>query len=100
MKIWSVPGQRFMCTLSGGHTNWIRAACYSPDARTIVSGGDDKTVRLWDARGPQRKPIHTFYEHTGAVRPCPLLPPSLLWPHCAQCVLTVVLTRAPKELFG
>ena len=33
-----------------------------------MSGGDDKTVRLWDTRGPPRQgALHTFYEHTGIV---------------------------------
>ena len=39
MKVWSVPAQRFGCTLSGGHTNWIRSANFSPDDRTSKSAG-------------------------------------------------------------
>jgi len=31
----------------------------------IVSGSDDKTVKIWDVA--QRKEIHTFYDHTGFV---------------------------------
>ncbi|WP_152556117.1 AAA family ATPase, partial [Chloroflexus sp. MS-G] len=32
-----------------GHTDWVRAMALSPDGRTIVSGADDCTVKVWDA---------------------------------------------------
>jgi WD40 repeat protein len=31
-----------------GHTNWVRSADISHDDRLVVSGSDDKTVKLWD----------------------------------------------------
>ena len=56
--------QKFQYTLTG-HSNWVRSAKFSPDGRLIVSGGDDKTIRLWDTHS--RQSVQTFYDHSGWV---------------------------------
>ena len=31
-----------------GHTRAVHAAAFSPDGKTLVSGGDDESIRIWD----------------------------------------------------
>jgi len=32
-----------------GHRDWVSSVSYSPDGRYIASGGDDGTIKIWDA---------------------------------------------------
>jgi WD40 repeat protein len=77
VKLWSLPAQRFVCTLAG-HSNWVRTAQISPDGRLVVSAGDDRCVKVraalqgWDIRPPQCGFSGCVDAHIGP----PLLPPA------------------------
>ena len=36
------------------HSDDVNSVAFSPDGKTIVSGSDDKTIKVWDAGGPAR----------------------------------------------
>ena len=45
VSLWSVESGEKIVSLTG-HTDWVRAAAFSPDGVTLASGGDDGTVRI------------------------------------------------------
>ena len=49
----------------GGHAGHVTAVAYAPDGATLATGGDDGTVRIWDARTGQQQ--HQLTGHTGPV---------------------------------
>ncbi|MFB2898496.1 caspase family protein, partial [Aerosakkonemataceae cyanobacterium BLCC-F50] len=46
------------------HQDSVYAVAFSPDGKTILSGSDDKTLKLWDTSG---KLLKTFTGHQGYV---------------------------------
>ncbi|MBI3813946.1 MAG: hypothetical protein HY279_05700 [Nitrospinae bacterium] len=48
-----------------GHSNRVFSVAFSPDGKYVLSGGDDKTVRLWDAAAG--KEIKIFIGHSSGV---------------------------------
>ena len=48
-----------------GHKGAVTAVAYSPDGKFLLSGGEDQTVKLWDAASG--KELRTFTGHREAV---------------------------------
>jgi len=45
-----------------GHTDYVRSLAFSPDGTSLVSGSDDKTIKLWDVQ--TGGVVKTFHGHT------------------------------------
>ena len=43
------------------HSDWVRSVAFSPDGSTIVSGSDDKTIKVWDAGVLSLTPLNPYH---------------------------------------
>jgi len=67
IQLWDAATGRELETLAGHAENGFgnHALAFSPDGRMAISGGYDKTVRLWEI--PSGKLISTCLGHTGMI---------------------------------
>lgn len=62
---WAWKGSTETPLVGLGHDSFVNAVVWSPDGRRIVSGGEDQTVRVWDARSGRE--LETLRPHRGSV---------------------------------
>ncbi len=64
IEVWDLTALRLVRTLQG-HEEHVTSVAYSPDGRTLASGGRDYTVNIWDAAAGRL--IRTL-RHEGGVK--------------------------------
>ena len=47
VNLWNITDGVNIATFLG-HSGWVNSASFSPDNSSLISGGDDGTLRLWD----------------------------------------------------
>ena len=38
---------------TNAHSDWVMSVAFSPDGTKIVSGSNDKTIKVWDSGAPR-----------------------------------------------
>lgn len=71
VRLLELPTGRQLAQLDG-HVDAIFAIRFTPDSKTLVTSGKDKTIRLWDV--PSGKARGTITGQTGAVKGLAFLP--------------------------
>ncbi|KAJ3070660.1 hypothetical protein HDU99_002629, partial [Rhizoclosmatium hyalinum] len=84
-----------------GHSNWVTSVAYSHDSKTVVSGSNDDTVKLWSVETGEC--VRTLEEHSGGVNSVAYSPDSktvVSASHDTTVKLWDVETGNSKTLFG
>ncbi|MCA9194477.1 MAG: protein kinase [Planctomycetales bacterium] len=64
IEIWETERHSLVARFEG-HRDWLNCVRYSPDGKYLISGSDDKTVRVWDVDAQSATAV--FTGHPSAV---------------------------------
>jgi WD40 repeat protein len=64
--VWDLAPERLAFELTG-HTDAVNSVAYSPDGRWLVSGSDDRTIRMWAADTGELAAVHVLNTPVKAV---------------------------------
>ncbi len=74
IRLWEVDSGRELGRLDG-HRNLVNVLMFLKDGKTLVSGGNDQTIRLWDVTDPANgRLLSTLRGHTKPLVSLALLP--------------------------
>jgi serine/threonine protein kinase len=74
IRLWEVDSGRELGRLVG-HGNWVNVLMFLEDGKTLVSGSNDQTIRLWDVTDPANgRLLSTLRGHTKPLVSLALLP--------------------------
>ena len=63
MEVWDTKGSKLYT--QRGHTNAVTALTFAPNGEVIITGGQDRQVRVWQASNG--KPLGTLSNHIGPI---------------------------------
>lgn len=70
-----------------GHDERVNCAVYSPDGKTIISGGKDNRIRIWDARNGAE--IQNIHEHSDSIEDISFSPNKKMFAAISSDTLTI-----------
>ncbi len=70
--MWELESGRLVRSLEG-HTGGVPAVALTPDGQQVVSGSEDRTLKVWDL-AERAAELRTLEGHTGRVNAVALTP--------------------------